>query len=86
MLGYLYFQQKEYGKAADYLTTATKIRPHDEQALTLLGRTRLEQKDYPAAQVILEQAVATDADAWLPHNLLADAQIRGAFIGALAFA
>jgi tetratricopeptide (TPR) repeat protein len=73
LLGYLYFQQKDYDKASEYLGAATKLNPHHIQALTLLGRTHLERKDYPAAQLALEQALRDDADAWLPHNLLADA-------------
>jgi tetratricopeptide (TPR) repeat protein len=76
LLGYLYFQQKDYEKAANYLGTATKLSPHDGQALTLLGRACLERKEYPTAQLVLERAVADDAQAWLPHDLLADAYFR----------
>jgi tetratricopeptide (TPR) repeat protein len=72
LLGYLYFQQKDYEKASNYLGTATKLSLHDGQALTLLGRVCLERKDYAAAQSVLERAVATEAEGWLPHNLLAD--------------
>lgn len=73
LLGYLYFQQNDYDKAASYLGAAIKVSLHDGEALTLSGRTFLETKDYPAAQSVLEQAVAVDREAWLPHNLLADA-------------
>jgi tetratricopeptide (TPR) repeat protein len=72
LLGYSYFQQKDYTKASNYLGTAATLRPRDAQALTLLGRALLERKDYPAAQPALERAVAVDADSWLPHDLLAD--------------
>jgi hypothetical protein len=44
--------------------------------LTLLGRSRLEREDYVAARSALEQAVAADAENWLPHNLLADSYLR----------
>jgi tetratricopeptide (TPR) repeat protein len=44
--------------------------------LTLLGRTHLERKDYPAARSALEQAVLADTDNWLPHDLLADTYLR----------
>ncbi len=37
-----------------YLSTATNLNPHNGQALTLLGRTGLERKDYPAARSALE--------------------------------
>lgn len=76
LLGYLYFQQQNFDKASDYLSEASKLRPHDAQTLTLLGRTSLEKKDYAGAKLSLEQAVASDPEAWLPHNLLSDAYFR----------
>jgi tetratricopeptide (TPR) repeat protein len=74
--GYLYFQKKDFVRAAAYLGTATSLNPHNSQALTLLGRAGLERQDYPAARSALEQAVLADAENWLPHNLLADAYLR----------
>jgi tetratricopeptide (TPR) repeat protein len=76
LLGYLYFQKKEFAQAAVYLGTATNLNPHNAQALSLLGRTGLERQDYPAARSALEQAVLADADNWLPHNLLADTYLH----------
>jgi tetratricopeptide (TPR) repeat protein len=76
LLGYLYFQEKDFEKASNYLGTATTLSPHNAQALTLLGRSRLERQDYVAARSALEQAVAADAENWLPHNLLADSYLR----------
>ena len=76
LLGYLYFQKKDYEKASNYLGTATSLSPRDAQALTLLGRAGLERQDYVAARSALEQAVAADAENWLPHNLLADSYLR----------
>jgi tetratricopeptide (TPR) repeat protein len=76
LLGYLYFQKKDYDKASSYLGTATTLAPGDAQSLTLLGRACLERKDYPAAQSALERAVAADAANWTPHDLLADAYFR----------
>ena len=73
LLGYLYFQQKEYAKASEYLGTATTLSPRNAQALTLLGRASLERSDYPAAQSALERAVAADGENWQAHNLLANA-------------
>jgi len=76
LLGYLYFQKKDFAQAGTYLGTATNLSPHNAQALTLLGRTGLERQDYPAARSALEQAVLADADNWLPHNLLADTYLH----------
>jgi len=75
LLGYLYFQRKDYAQAGTYLTAAASLSPHNARALTLLGRTDLEQENYPAARSALEQAVLADDDNWLPHNLLADAYL-----------
>ena len=75
LLGYLYFQRKDYAQAQTYLTAATSLGHHNAQALTLLGRTDLQQENYPAARSALEQAVLADDDNWLPHNLLADAYL-----------
>jgi tetratricopeptide (TPR) repeat protein len=76
LLGYLYFQKKDFAQAGTYLGTATNLDPHNAQALTLLGRTGLERQDYPAARSALEQAVLADAENWLPHNLLADTYLH----------
>jgi len=76
LLGYLYFQKKDFEKAFHYLGTATTLNPHDAQALTLLGRAGLERQDYAAARSALEQAVAADVGSWLPHDLLADSYLR----------
>jgi tetratricopeptide (TPR) repeat protein len=76
LLGYLYFQKKDYTQAGTYLCTAAELGPHNTQTLTLLGRTELARKDYSAARSALERAVMEDADNWLPHNLLADAYLR----------
>ena len=71
LMGYLYFQKKDFARAINYLNTSTSANAHNGQALTLLGRAGLEQSDYPVARSALEQAVLADAENWLPHNLLA---------------
>ena len=76
LLGYLYFQKKDFAQAETYLGTAANLNPHNAQALTLLGRTGLERQDYPAARSALEQAVMADDENWLPHNLLADTYLH----------
>lgn len=75
LLGYLYFQRKDYAQARSYLTAAASLGPHNAQALTLLGRADLAEENYPAARSALEQAVLADEDNWLPHNLLAAAYL-----------
>ena len=76
LLGYLYFQKKDYAQAGNYLSTAAALKPNNVQTLTLLGRSGLEQRNYPAARSALELAITADAENWLPHNLLADAYLR----------
>jgi tetratricopeptide (TPR) repeat protein len=76
LLGYLYFQKKDFAHAGSYLTAATTANPRNAQALTLLGRTGLETADYPGARSALEQAVVADQENWLPHNLLADTYLQ----------
>ncbi len=76
LLGYLYFQKKDFAQAETYLGTAASLKPHNAEALTLLGRSGLERQDYPVARSALEQAVMADAENWLPHNLLADTYLR----------
>ncbi|MCU1299919.1 MAG: hypothetical protein JWQ87_203 [Candidatus Sulfotelmatobacter sp.] len=76
LLGYLYYQKIDYGRAAHYLRAATNINPRNTQALTLLGRAGLQRQDYPAARSALEQAVMQDGDNWQAHNLLADTYLH----------
>ena len=70
LLGYLYFQKKDFGRAADFLGNATTMSPENVQALTLLGRLRLQQEDYGGAASNLEKAVLADAEYWAGHDLL----------------
>jgi len=76
LLGYLYFQKRDFAQAGTYLGTAANLNPHNAQTLTLLGRTGLERKDYSAARSALEQAILADNENWLPHNLLADTYLH----------
>lgn len=76
LLGYLYFQKRDFANAETYLGTATRLNPRNAQALTLLGRSGLERQDYPTARSALEQAVLADAENWLPHHLLADTYLH----------
>ncbi|HEV2397036.1 MAG TPA: tetratricopeptide repeat protein [Candidatus Sulfotelmatobacter sp.] len=76
LLGYLFFQKKDFTQAAHYLGMAATLNPNDGQTLTLLGRSDLERQDYPAARSALEQAIAVEAANWLPHGLLAEAYLH----------
>ena len=76
LLGYLFFEKRDYAQAEKYLASASSLNPHNAQALTLLGRTGIERQNYPAARSALEQAVLADPENWLPHNLLADTYLH----------
>jgi tetratricopeptide (TPR) repeat protein len=76
LLGYLYFQKKDFGLAANYLGSATNLSPHNVQALTLLGRVSLQQEDYGRAVSNLEKAVLADSDYWVAHDLLAASYLK----------
>jgi len=76
LLGYLFFERRDYAQAEKYLASASTLNPHNAQALTLLGRTGMEIQNYPAARSALEQAVLADPENWLPHDLLADTYLH----------
>jgi len=76
LLGYLFFEKKDYAQAEKYLASASTVNPNNAQALTLLGRTGMERQNYPAARSALEQAVLADPENWLPHDLLADTYLH----------
>jgi tetratricopeptide (TPR) repeat protein len=76
LLGYLYFQRKDYLQAQNFLAKAVTADHRNVQALTLLGRVRLQRGEFDAAKATLEEAVAADPDYWMAHNLLADAYLK----------
>lgn len=76
LLGYLYYQKKELGRAAEFLGTTTNLSPSNVQALTLLGRVRLQQEDYGRAVSNLEKAILADSDYWIAHDLLAASYLK----------
>jgi tetratricopeptide (TPR) repeat protein len=76
LLGYLFFEKRDYAQAEKYLELASTLNPHNGQALTLLGRTGMQRQDYPAARSALEQAVLAEPENWLPHDLLADTYLH----------
>ncbi|MFZ1918294.1 MAG: tetratricopeptide repeat protein [Terriglobales bacterium] len=76
LMGYLFYQQKDFVQARSYLISATNFDIHQVQALTLLGRVQLIQDDYPGATATLEKAVDADPGYWMAHNLLANAYLK----------
>ena len=76
LLGYLYFQRKDYVNAQTFLGSAANLNPRDAQALTLLGRLGLQQGDYVGASNALRKAVEADSDYWMAHHFLADAYLK----------
>lgn len=76
LLGYVFFQQQDFGQAQSYLGTAANLNSRHVRALTLLGRVGLIQEDYLRATAALERAVEADSDYWMAHNLLADAYLK----------
>jgi len=76
LLGYLYYQKKEFGKASQFLGTAASLSPSNVQTLTLLGRVSLVQEDYGRAVSNLEKAVIADSDYWVAHDLLAASYLK----------
>jgi tetratricopeptide (TPR) repeat protein len=76
LLGYLFYQKRDYTHAQAFLGSATDLNPHDAQALTLLGRLGLQQGDYGAASNALRRAVEADSDYWMAHHFLADAYLN----------
>jgi tetratricopeptide (TPR) repeat protein len=76
LLGYLFFQEKDFKQAETYLADACKLDSRNVQAITLLGRTQLQQQEYESARKALEQAIAVDPEYWMAHNLLAETYLK----------
>ena len=76
LLGYLFFQKKDYERARSSLDKAIASDPHNAQALTLSGEVRFRSRDFAGAKPILEQAVAANPDSWMAHYLLAEACLK----------
>jgi len=76
LLGYLFYEKKDLGRAQSFLDSATSLNPNNVQALALLGRVGLQQEDYGRATSTLEKAVAADSEYWVAHDLLANSYLR----------
>jgi Flp pilus assembly protein TadD len=75
LMGYLFYQQKDFAQAQSYLTTAANISSRNVRVLTLLGNVQLTQKNYAGAAASLEKAVDSESGNWMAHNLLASAYL-----------
>ena len=76
LLGYLFFQKKDYEQARSSLDKAIASDPHNAQALTLSGEVRFRSRDFAGAKPILEQAVAANPASWMAHYLLAETCLK----------
>jgi tetratricopeptide (TPR) repeat protein len=76
LLGYLFFQQKDFKQAETFLVDASTLDAHNVQALSLLGRVQIQRQDYAGAKKTLEQAIAVDPDYWMAHSLLAETYLK----------
>jgi tetratricopeptide (TPR) repeat protein len=76
LMGYLRYQQKDFGHAQTFLGTAADLNPHDVQSLTLLGRLNLQKEDYVTASSTLEKAISADSEYWMAHDLLAGTYLK----------
>jgi len=76
LMGYLYFEQKNYDQAESYLNQAIKLSPSDAQSLTVLGRMQLLRGQYEPAKASLERAVLANPNDWMSHNLLGNVYLK----------
>ena len=68
--------EKSFWPGHRLLGNATAMSPEKVQALTLLGRLRLQQEGYGRAASNVEKAVLVDADYWEAHDLLATSYLK----------
>lgn len=76
LMGYLFFEQKDYDQATTYLNHAITLSPSDAQALALLGRVQLLRGQYVPAKASLERAVVANPNDWMSHNLLGNVYLK----------
>src|SRR5580698_3322217 len=76
LMGYLFFEQKDYDQATTYLNHAITLNPSDAQSLALLGRVQLLRGQYEPAKASLERAVVANPNDWMSHNLLGNVYLK----------
>ncbi|HEX8292364.1 MAG TPA: tetratricopeptide repeat protein, partial [Pyrinomonadaceae bacterium] len=60
--GRVFYDLKDYGKAALYLDRALGLKGSDFGALVLMGNTKYDAQDFAAAQTFYERALAVKPD------------------------
>ncbi len=76
LLGYAFFQAKDFQQSETFLLAATTLDSRNVQAFTLLGRLQMQRQDYAAARKTLEQATTADPENWTAHSLLAETYLK----------
>jgi tetratricopeptide (TPR) repeat protein len=76
LMGYLFFEQKDFDQALTYLNHAIALSPSDAQALGLMGRLQLLRGQYEPAKSSLERAVVANPNDWMSHNLLGNVYLK----------
>jgi tetratricopeptide (TPR) repeat protein len=76
LMGYLFFEQKDYDQATTYLNHAITLSPSDAQSLALLGRIQLLRGQYEPAKASLERAIVANPNDWMSHNLLGNVYLK----------
>jgi tetratricopeptide (TPR) repeat protein len=76
LMGFLFFEQKDYDQALTYLNHAITLSPSDAQSLALMGRVQLLRGQYEPAKASLERAVVANPNDWMSHNLLANVYLK----------
>ncbi len=75
LLGLLFIERREPGKAKPYLEKAALLDATHVRAMTMLGKVRVELGDEAGAIQDLEQAVRLDPQYYMAHLLLANAYL-----------
>ena len=76
LLGYMALQQRDQAHELSYLTTATKLDPHNVQAQNLLGQLYYERGDYAQAAEAEEIVVASSPDSVIARKVLANSCLK----------
>jgi Tetratricopeptide repeat len=76
LLGYLALLQKDQDHELSYLTTATKLDPHNVQAQNLLGQLYYRRGDYAHAAEAEEIVVASSGESLIARKVLANSYLQ----------
>jgi tetratricopeptide (TPR) repeat protein len=73
LLGVVYKNLNDLGKAREHLEMATAINPRHRQAWLTMGEVLVRQQQYAPAITALENALVMEPNSWHAHALLASA-------------